>query len=165
MEIHKIAKFLYFLSFCLFPTETYSTGWFVSQHGYIFHASESLTPLRDFPSKVISWIRACHVFLDSRGQRAMIFLCRGRNQGIVLYILLTPCLWVGAFSSNGFLFLIPARYVNLSMWYTCQSIIFSSFLFASQLKIFLFLRGLEKLASVPKLKFHEYLVSRELSNL
>lgn len=144
MEFHKIAKFLYFLSFCLFPTETYSTGWFISQHGYIFHASESLTPLRDFPSKIISWIRACHVFLDNHGQRAIIFLCHGWNQGIMPYILLTPCLWVGAFSSNGFLFLIPACYVNLSMWYTCWSIIFSSFLFGSQLKIFFIFKRLRK---------------------
>lgn len=44
------------------------------QHCYIFHASESLTPMRDFLSKIISWIKTCHVFLDCHGRKAMIFL-------------------------------------------------------------------------------------------
>lgn len=149
MEFHKLAIFLYSLSFCFFPNETYPTSWFVSQHYYIFHALVSDTPER-LSIQDHFMIRDCHVFLDSQGQRAVIFLCHSGIQGILPYLFPTPCLWVGTFSSVGVLFSVPACYVNLSMCYTLV-------LFASHLKISLFLRGVHKLAFVSKLKFQEYL--------
>lgn len=134
----------------LFPSEIYPSSWFVFQHYYIFHTSESLTPMGDFSSKIISWIKACHVFLDSHGQKAMIFLPEN------------------AASPPNYIFPLNVLSLLLDFYFNtcllCKFIhvthllvsIFSLFLFTSHLKFLLFLRDSRKLVFVSKLIFQEY---------
>lgn len=118
-----------FLSFCFFLNEIYPSGWLVSQHCYVFHTSKSLTPLRNFLSKVTSLLRACHVFLDSHGQTAMILLPE-HAASLPNYILSSGkyCLFYWVFIFNTCLL------CKFTTWHICLSLTFSLILFASHLK-------------------------------